>query len=97
MNSLISRAVWWYPNADKGVGPRAATVTGPAKEHRDGLLSLLIWEEGALRPEYQRNVHHMADPKLETHPRMKEQGAWEAIPGTRLSSPNIPLTRKQTD
>ena len=76
-NALIGFPVVWYPMANRSAGPRAATVTGPAMEHREGILTLSIWEENSDRPRLERNVRKMDDPKLENIPTLKEVGAWD--------------------
>lgn len=104
-NPMIGRTVWWFPRAERQVGPRAALVTGPRKAHPEGLLVLHVWEENSDMSDLRRNVRHINDPKLDTHPRMREQGGWDYVadspsPPAESESPArpyLPPRKGQTD
>ncbi len=78
-NPLIGHNVLWYPRADKEGDCRAALVTGPAEVHRENVLSLTVFGENAVTPRTFTTVRHVDDPKLETHPRMREVGGWDYL------------------
>jgi len=78
-NTMIGHTVLWHPEADRDVGPRPALVTGPEFAHPDGLLHMTVFREHATSLATQRNVRHIDDPVLETHPRMKIPGGWDFV------------------
>jgi len=84
INPLIGFGLWWYPRADRRETPRAAICTGPAYEHRDGLLTLHVFEEFGDRARIYRNVRPMDHPAFKTAPRLKEAGGWELAPSAKL-------------
>jgi hypothetical protein len=90
LNLMIGRAVWWFPRAERSNGPRPAMVTGPMYAHPEGILHLRVWEERCMQGEVVRNVRRMDDPRLETHPRMREAGGWEPIP-----DPEVPQKKAE--